>query len=272
MELSLSMWSVHRTVKENGWVVRDFLEFCSKEGIKQVELLNVFWKNAAVELPEAVALMKNKGIRASSYAVANDFAKENADERKAALQEILDAIPVAQALDVKVIRVFSGNLTDQVTYDKALEWIVEGLSAAAEAAGKAGITLCLENHGKLAGSGVQVKAILDRVNSPYLKSTFDTGNFLLVDEKPLTALDSLLHDVAHVHFKDFVQRPDGRYKSLSGASFEGVSLGDGDVDLKEIVRRLKERGYQGAYVLEYEGVGVEAEGIRESYTYFNTLV
>jgi sugar phosphate isomerase/epimerase len=187
MELSLSMWSVHRTVKENGWVVRDFLEFCSKEGIKQVELLNVFWKNAAVELPEAVALMKNKGIRASSYAVANDFAKENADERKAALQEILDAIPVAQALDVKVIRVFSGNLTDQVTYDKALEWIVEGLSAAAEAAGKAGITLCLENHGKLAGSGVQVKAILDRVNSPYLKSTFDTGNFLLVDEKPLTS-------------------------------------------------------------------------------------
>jgi sugar phosphate isomerase/epimerase len=59
---------------------------------------------------------------------------------------------------------------------------------------------------------------------------------------------------------------------LSGASFEGVSLGDGDVDLKEIVRRLNERGYQGAYVLEYEGVGVEAEGIRESYTYFNTLV
>ncbi len=272
MELSLSMWSVHRTVRENGWTVLDFVDFCNKEGIKQVELLNVFWKNAAIELPTVVAALKSKGIRASSYAVANDFAKENAEERQAALQEILDAIPVAQALGVNVIRVFSGNLTEHVTYDNALGWIVEGLRAAAEAAGKAGITLCLENHGKLAGSGVQVKAILDKVNSPYLKSTFDTGNFLLVDEEPLTALDVLIGEVAHVHFKDFVRLPDGRYKSLAGTSFEGVSLGLGDVDLAEIVRRLKERGYEGAYVLEYEGLGSEAEGIRKSYEYFGTLV
>ncbi|RAU96166.1 sugar phosphate isomerase/epimerase [Paenibacillus sp. YN15] len=271
MELSLSMWSVHRSVKENGWTVLDFVDFCNKEGIKQVELLNVFWKNAAIELPAVAAAMKSKGVRASSYAVSNDFAKEDPAERKAALQEILDALPVAQTLGVNVIRVFSGNLTEHVTYDNALDWIAEGLSAAAEAAGKAGITLCLENHGKLAGSGVQVKAILDRVNSPYLKSTFDTGNFLLVDEEPLKALDVLIDDVAHVHFKDFIQQADGRYKSLAGAAFEGVSLGLGDVDLAAIVRRLKERGYQGAYVLEYEGLGSEAEGIRKSYEFFNTL-
>lgn len=271
MELSLSMWSVHRTVRENGWTVLDFLDFCSKEGISRVELLNVFWKNAASELPGVVAAMRDKNIIASSYAVANDFAKENEEERKVALQEILDAIPVAQALEVKVIRVFSGNLTDLVTYEDALDWIVEGLGKAAEAAGKAGITLCLENHGKLAGSGAQVKAILDRVNSPYLKSTFDTGNFLLVDEQPLTALDVLLDDVAHVHFKDFVRLAEGRYKSLAGTSYEGVNLGLGDVELVEIVRRLNGRGYQGAYVLEFEGLGSEAEGIRKSYEYFKTL-
>jgi hydroxypyruvate isomerase len=271
MELSLSMWSVHRTVREKGWTVLDFLAFCKEEGINRVELLNVFWKDAAKELPAVLEELKAKGIKASSYAVANDFAKDNPEERAAALKEITDAIPVAKALGVKVIRVFSGNLTEHVTYDAALDWIIEGLSEAAAQAKKEGLTLCLENHGKLAGSGVQVKTILERVGSPALRSTFDTGNFLLVDEEPLKALDVLLTDVAHVHFKDFVQTPEGRYKSLAGKAYEGVNLGLGDVDLKTIVSRLSAQGYQGEFVLEYEGLGSEAEGIRKSYEYFNTL-
>lgn len=271
MELSLSMWSVHRTVRTKGWTVLDFLAFCQQEGIRQVELLNVFWKDADRELPAVVEALKASGIRASSYAVANDFAKDSPEKRSAALKEITDAIPVAKALGVKVIRVFSGNLTEHVTYEAALDWIVEGLGEAAAQAQREGLTLCLENHGKLAGSGVQVKTILDRVNSPALKSTFDTGNFLLVDEEPLKALDVLLHEVAHVHFKDFRSQDDGRYKSLSGKAFEGVALGQGDVDLQTIVKRLKEIGYTGAYVLEFEGPGDEAEGIRQSYQFCSTI-
>lgn len=272
MELSLSMWSVHRTVREKGWTVLDFLAFCKEEGINRVELLNVFWKDIEKELPAVLEDLKAKGIQASSYAVANDFAKETPEERAAALKEITDAIPVAKALGVKVIRVFSGNLTESVTYDDALDWIIEGLSKAAAQAQKEGLTLCLENHGKLAGSGVQVKTILDRVGSPALRSTFDTGNFLLVDEQPLNALDVLLNDVAHVHFKDFVQTPEGRYKSLAGLSYEGVNLGEGDVELKTIVKRLTDNGYQGAFVLEFEGLGNEAVGIRKSYEYFRSII
>lgn len=271
MELSLSMWSVHRTVRENGWTVSDFISFCKKEGIPSVELLNVFWKDVQKELPAVIQQLKGSGIQASSYAVANDFAKDSAEERAAALAEIIDAIPVAKALGVKVIRVFSGNLTEQVTYEAALDWIVEGLSQAARLAEREGLVLCLENHGKLAGSGTQVKTILDRVGSPALRSTFDTGNFLLVDEQPLQALDVLLHVVAHVHFKDFLSHGEGRYKSLAGHAYEGVALGQGDVDLKTIVQRLTAIGYQGAYVLEFEGPGSEAEGIRQSYEYFRSI-
>jgi len=272
MKLALSMWSMHRTVRSEGWSVLDFLDFCRREGIDCVELLDVFWRNLDEELPQAAEFARNHRIRIVSYAVANDFVKADPAEREAALRQITDAIPIALALGTRTIRVFSGNLGEGFTFDSALGFIIEGLSEAAAAAAAKGITLCLENHGKLAGTGRQVQDILERVGSPALKSTFDTGNFLLVDEDPLRALDVLLPRVGHVHVKDFAEDPAGRYVSLGGRKFEGAAAGKGQVQLDTMVRRLREAGYAGEYVLEYEGIGDEAAGIRASFAYFQTLI
>ncbi|WP_438350695.1 sugar phosphate isomerase/epimerase family protein [Paenibacillus sp. FA6] len=271
MELSLSMWSVHRTVREKDWTVMNFLSFCTEEEIKHVELLDVFWKDVELELPQVISYIQEHKITVVSYAVANDFVNESAQERSAALTRITEAYPIAKALGTTIIRVFSGDLSGNITYEMALNWIVDGLSEAARQAEPCGILLGLENHGKLAGSGVQIQTIIDRIGSANLRSTFDTGNFLLVDEHPTQALAVLLPVIGHVHLKDFYLEPNGRYKSLSGKAYEGIALGSGDVEIKKIVDRLLEYGYQGAYVLEYEGVGSEAQGIRDSFTYFNSI-
>ena len=76
----------------------------------------------------------------------------------------------------------------------------------AEVAEKAQVYLAIENHGLLAGTSAQVVEILKEVNSPYVKSTFDTGNFLLVHEKPTEAFNQLKNDIVHVHFKDFREK------------------------------------------------------------------
>lgn len=271
MELSLSMWSVHRTVREKGWTVLDFLSYCKEEGYRQVELLDVFWKDVEKELPQVIAFAAEHGIRVSSYAVGNDLAKPSEEERVKELQVITNGFPIAKALGTSAIRVFSGNLSGSASFEEALDWIVAGLATTAKKAEAEGLVLCLENHGKLAGSGRQVQMIIDRVGSASLRSTFDTGNFLLVDEDPSAALDILMPHIAHVHLKDFIQRDDGRYKSLGGKAFEGADLGLGDVEVKSILERLASYGYQGAIVLEYEGVGNEAEGIRASFDYFATI-
>ncbi|MBW7458769.1 sugar phosphate isomerase/epimerase family protein [Paenibacillus sepulcri] len=271
MELSLSMWSVHRTVREQGWTVMDFLSFCSGEGIKRVELLNVFWQDLEQELPQVLNYIRDNGITVVSYAVANDFVHESAVERSAALKQITEAFPTANVLGTSMIRVFSGNLSGSINYETALDWIVDGLSEAARQAELAGMVLGLENHGKLAGSGEQVQKIIDRVGSPALRSTFDTGNFLLVGEHPTHALEVLLPLIAHVHVKDFYPDTNGRYTSLGGQAYEGIALGKGEVEVKKIVNRLREHGYQGAFVLEYEGLGSEVQGILDSFAYFNSI-
>lgn len=58
MKLSLSMWSMHRTTRENQGTVLDFLTFCQQEGIGQVELLDVFWKDKEAEIPAVLAFLE----------------------------------------------------------------------------------------------------------------------------------------------------------------------------------------------------------------------
>ena len=84
-----------------------------------------------------------------------------------------------------------------------MDWIVDGLSAGAEYAHQNGITLALENHGKMAGRSDQVKTIIEKVGSPGLRANLDTGNFLLVGQNPVDAANELADLIALVHLKDY---------------------------------------------------------------------
>ncbi|MFK4997046.1 sugar phosphate isomerase/epimerase family protein [Bacillus sp. N9] len=66
---------------------------------------------------------------------------------------------------------------ENYTYEDGRDWIVEGLKRCAQMAEQEQIYLAIENHGLLAGRSEQVEEIIKKVNSPYVKSTFDTGNF-----------------------------------------------------------------------------------------------
>jgi hydroxypyruvate isomerase len=271
MGLALSMWSMHRTVEERDWTVIDFVKYCRQTGIEEVELLSVFWKDIDHELEQVISYMKEEGLRASSYAVTNNFVIADENARKAALQEIIKGIDIAQKLDTSILRVFAGNLIDGISKDEGFEWILEGLSKAAAAAEQSGIILCIENHGKLAGKGIQIKEIIEKVGSGALRSTFDVGNFLLVDENTTEAAKILLPYIQHVHLKDFKQNKGGEYSSLSGKKFDGVAIGEGDVDIATVIDMLKGASYQGAYVLEYEGTGSEMEGIQRCFDHYRSL-
>ena len=65
--------------------------------------------------------------------------------------------------------------------------------------------LCIENHGLFAGRSDQVLEIINEIGSPALKSTFDTGNFVLVGQNPENAVEELKGYIDHVHVKDFLQ-------------------------------------------------------------------
>lgn len=257
MKIALSMWSLHKYYNKGEMSVLDFINYASTLGIEGVELLDCFWRNTEDELPKALEVLSNTGLEVGCYSVGNNFVQPDSLERNSQVQIVKTGVDMAVKLGAKVVRVFSGDLgAADVPFDTAKKWIVESLKECADYAESNGVTLGLENHGLFAGKSSQVSSIISEVASDNLRSTFDTGNFLLVDESPSDAIEKLAGLVAHVHFKDF-RRADTDskevYTSISGQNYTGTVAGEGEVDLTTILTTLKSNNYTGWLSVEFEG-------------------
>lgn len=180
---------------------------------------------------------------------------------------------MAVFLGAKYLRVFSGNIKENVLYEEGKKWIIDCYKECAPYAELKGITMVLENHGLFAGKSSQVKEIIDSVNSPALRANSDTGNFLLVGEAPLDAVKNLNNYISFVHFKDFRENNEGgHYTSLDGRKYEGTVIGKGEVPMGEIVNFLDSIGYKGFLSLEFEGNGDPYTGTLESIQFTKSII
>ncbi|WP_226675798.1 sugar phosphate isomerase/epimerase family protein [Rossellomorea aquimaris] len=269
MNISVSMYSLASTIKKKNWSIFDFIDYAKRISLDGVELLDFYWESGQAnseEIERVLQAVKQNGLLVSAYDVSNNFVKDTEEERAVEVAKILEGIEVAKKLETKIVRVFCGDLHGQLTYEDGQKWIVEGLKECAKRAEEEKIFLAIENHGLLAGKSKQVKEIIDKVNSPYVGSTFDTGNFLLVHEDPGKAFDRLKREVVHVHFKDFREKNSGEelkgFRSTEGVELIGTVPGDGKVDLPYIVEGLKAVNYQRWLSIEYEGFD-DAEAANE---------
>ena len=278
MKIALSMWSVHKYYYEGKWDVLDFIEFAGTTKAVGVELLSIFWRNKEIELPKVFEALKKQNLKVSSYAACNNFVLADPEERKIQLKEVTDAIDMATQFGTNIVRVFTGDLPqdNSISYEEGIHYVLEGLSAAAKYAEEKGVLLCIENHGLFAGKSEQVLSIINQVGSPVLRSTFDTGNFLLVGQNPKDAVVDLKGYINHVHVKDFQltnQYQEGNtYRALSGELFLGKIPGDGEVDLSYIFSELFKQNYDGWLVVEFEGAEEPKMGSLLSADYVERLL
>ena len=257
MKLGLSMWSVVAAVRTGQIDLPGFIDFAAEQGAEGVELLDYFWQNEAMEILQVKQQAADAGLAIATYSIGNDLIQPDADARTSQVSDIRRAVDVANALETPLVRVFSGNAKGEITLDEGLAWIIDGLAAGAHYAQANGVTLALENHGLLAGRSDQVRHIIEAVDSPALRANLDTGNFLLVDQNPTQAARELAELIALVHLKDFrrarADETGDTYKGLDGTPFTGAVVGEGEVDLAQIVETLRNAGYDGWLSLEYEG-------------------
>lgn len=277
MKLGISMWSYVSPWKRGQLDIPGFIHECKRLNVDGVELLDFFWKDRAAETPLVKAALTETGLPVGVYSISNNFVKTDPAERAAQLDVVKKGVDSANEYGAKVVRVFAGDVhTDGITFEDGLQWIIEGLSAGAEYAVANGVTLALENHGKLAGKSSQVRTILDAVNSPGLGANPDTGNFLLVHQASHEAVDELANVAAMVHFKDFRLVPDDyegfAYTSLEGLKFAGMAVGEGDVDLPDCVVSLKRAGFNGWLNIEYEGEEIPQHAVARSVAYTRELL
>jgi sugar phosphate isomerase/epimerase len=261
MRIAVSNYSYYRYVRTGEMDIPGFIAEAKKAGADGVELLAPFYKNPKSDREAALLALSEASLPCPIFSVSQNFAKKDPAERSAELEKIRFGISEAQAYGATVVRVFAGDVGPDVTFEEARSWIIDGLAAASVDAAVAGIRLALENHGKLAGTGEQVRGIILDVRAKSgvdaLWANPDTGNFLLVDQPSHEAIRQVANFAAMVHFKDFAPEPEGHkgfaYDSLSGKRYVGTSVGEGSVELAACIAILRASGFDGWLSIEYEG-------------------
>jgi len=276
MKLGLSMWSYAAAHRRGHLDIPGFIREAARLGVSGVELLDFFWRDIAAEMPDVEAALKDTGLRVGVYSVANDFISAHESERAAQVHKIRDGVDMAVRFEAKTVRVFGGDVSPEFTYEQCLLWIIEGLTDAAHYAYDNGVTLALENHGRLVGRSDQVEVVLDTVASPALKANPDTGNFLLVHQPSHVAVAALAARAAMCHFKDFRVVPDAyegfAYMGIEGLKFAGTAIGEGEVDLADCVTALRRAGFDGWLNIEYEGEEDPITAVARSVEYTRGLL
>ena len=257
MKLGMSMYSVVGAVRSGEIDVPGFIEYGAAQGLDGVELLHIFWETDKPDWQLVKRQAADAGLEIVSYSASNDFVYADADERQRQLEHLKRCVDGALELGAGLVRVFGGSARDGIAQADGMAMIIEGLAAGAAYAEDHGLTLALENHGRFAGRADQVRAIIEPVGSPALRVNFDTGNFLITDEDPLSAAHDLADLIALVHLKDMkaaaADEPGHVFVTPGGKRLTGATLGDGLVDLPAVVAFLREAGYTGWLSLEYEG-------------------
>ena len=187
------------------------------------------------------------------------------EHRPAALEAITAAAVTLAAAggDVLVLAAELGNRGGGYERSAELsssEWtaLLEGIDQARQVAAAHGLALALHPHyGTAVERRADVERIIARSDVPLC---LDTGHLVVGGADPVEVARAANGRVVHVHFKDVDAELAGRVRAgdlgYRAAVARGLyrPLGDGDVDVRGVVRLLRSAGYAGWYVLEQDVV------------------
>jgi sugar phosphate isomerase/epimerase len=154
-------------------------------------------------------------------------------------------IEVGRALGTRNIRIFSfypPDTSSNAHYDQHVSEAAARLARLAGIAAREDVALLLENEKDIVGDTPQrCLSLLQQVDSPHLRFIWDPANFVQVGvarqvDDHWAALSPY---IAYIHIKD-AMLADGQVKAA----------GEGDGQVRELLLRLRDSGYQGVLALE----------------------
>lgn len=281
MKLSCTPFSLAQTFREGGMTLQKFIAYCAEQGLDGIDLLDSecypwSWSSPG-DHRHFQEWIRDAGLELAACSCSNNFAITDPERQRAQVELVNRSIERTAAAGAPVLRIFGGyhgaaGGEKDMSTERGIPLVIRGIEGCLEKAAACQVILALENHGQLPGFSHDSRRILDHFNSPWLKATFDAGNYMghsmPEDENPLDAYDALRGDIAHVHLKDNmlpVFNPDRRR--------EPCVAGQGITPLKAFVERLDADGYGGFGALEYSTTPAlpEPDGVTQSLAYLRSI-
>lgn len=181
------------------------------------------------------------------------FVSPDKEKRRANIQRTTHSLELAYDLGIPTMRVNTGTWGTSKSFDALMEnkgietplegytdeqgfaWVIDAYGKLAAEAEKRGVVMGLENHWGLGRLASGVMRVVGAVNSPWLRTTMDTGNAL---EDPYSEYNALAPHAVLVQAKTYYGG--GIWYTL-------------DIDYNRVAAILKDAGYRGFISLEFEG-------------------
>lgn len=121
------------------------------------------------------------------------------------------------------------------------------------------VVVTIEVHGYFTTRPEWLAEMLDFCgDTPWLRLNLDTGNSFIAGNDPVAFADQFLDKIHHVHIKDVSESLAAAARGgATGIAISHVAAGDGvNADnIRAILRKLADRGFDGVLSIECEGQG-----------------
>ncbi len=215
-------------------------------------------------LAEVKQCAQQNGIQIICLTPYNSFFN-SLDEtvRQGEIEAIKKVIDYCDYLGAKYIRIYGGNLAagDTENLSERRAKLVQSMRELGDLAAEKGVTLIIENHfNTMAVSAKDSAALIEDIDHPAVRILYDQANLTFTgNEDYKDAISIQQQYVSYMHVKDLVFKEGVAFSSSNVAHPDESErnvytriVGEGVVPWPEILRSVKERGYDGWLSLEYE--------------------
>ncbi len=252
--IAVSTYSYWRFDDDQKLTIEQCIDEAARMGFDGVEILHIQMEeesNAYLQRLKQRAFIN--GLDLCGFSTHQGFVSPDAEVRQKNVQKTIHQIELAYQLGIPTMRINTGrwgtskNFDDLManrgieprleghTDDEAFGWVINALEQCLPKAEECGVTLGLENHWGLGRTAQGVLRIINAIDSPWLRATMDTGNFL---EDPYDQLAEMAQHTVLVQAKTY----------YGGGTWYTL-----DLDYDRIAQILKNAKYGGYVSLEFEG-------------------
>jgi sugar phosphate isomerase/epimerase len=254
---SCNLYSFNAPLTRGEMTLEQVIAFCAEIGFEAVDPTGYYFAGyPSPPADDAIHRIKlhafRLGVSISGTGVRNDFAVPDKARRDADVEHVSRWVTVAAKLGAPVLRVFDGRAIP-AGHSKAevFEWIVQGLRASVALGEAAGVAIVLQNHNDALKTAADFLEIRRRITSPWFGLNVDIGSLRTTGD-PYREIAALAPHAYTWQVKELVYRNNVEER----------------VDLRQIIRILRETGYRGYVPLETLGAGDPREKVRRFFGEF----
>jgi L-ribulose-5-phosphate 3-epimerase len=264
--IAVSTYSYWRYREDSKLGIEECIDLAAEAGFDGVEILHVQMDESNAALQRIKQRAFRHGLDLCGFSTHQTFVSPDPQIRQQNIDHTIKCIELAYALGIPTIRVNTGRWGtsgsfDELMANKGIEpnlegysdddgfgWVIESMEKCLPAAERCGVVMGLENHWGLGRTAAGVLRVIKAINSPWLRATLDTGNFL---ENQYEQYAELAPEAVFVQAKTY----------YGGGTWYTL-----DIDYDRVAKTLRDVDYRGYISLEFEGKEKHETAIAKSLT------